>query len=55
MLEFVSGLMISGQSAFPVPTRPGLWSSGWMVANSEVILFWRRGVWTDFPENGLSN
>ena len=26
---------------------------GWFVANSEVILFWRRGVWTNFPENGF--
>jgi hypothetical protein len=23
------------------------------VANSEVILFWRRRVWTNFPENGF--
>jgi hypothetical protein len=24
-----------------------------IVGDSEVILFWRRGVWTNFPENGF--
>src|SRR5882724_3517479 len=33
-----------------MPVYPG---ARRVVANSEVILFWRRGVWTNFPENGF--
>jgi hypothetical protein len=30
--------LMTGQCAFPTPTRPGLWGSGCVVANSEKIL-----------------
>jgi hypothetical protein len=34
--EVESQLAITGQCAFPAPTRPGLWSSGWIVAHPEI-------------------
>jgi hypothetical protein len=40
MIAILDGFPLSwryqAQCAFPTPTRPGLWSSGWMVANPDI-------------------